>query len=188
LTETLKEVDILLINDGEAKLLAGDSSLPRAARKVLQMGPRALVIKHGEYGATSFSAMARCTRFAPRRCRLTKCRTRRARATHSAGGFMGYIASQSKLDRSVLTKAMFYGGVMGSFAVERFGTEPAANLDDRGNRGALRVVPQPHAPGVGGASQIILWRCHSEPEPPAEAKNLCISTQGKCIDPSLRSG
>ncbi len=54
LAETLKEVDILLINDGEAKLLAGDSSLPRAARKVLEMGPRALVIKHGEYGATIF--------------------------------------------------------------------------------------------------------------------------------------
>ena len=54
LNATLKEVDILLINDGEAKLLAAESSLPKAARKVLEMGPRALVIKHGEYGATIF--------------------------------------------------------------------------------------------------------------------------------------
>src|SRR5438876_7037852 len=51
LAETLKLIDVLLINDGEAKMLAADSSLPRAARKVLAMGPKALVIKHGEYGA-----------------------------------------------------------------------------------------------------------------------------------------
>src|SRR5262249_35146897 len=49
LAETLKLVNVLLINDGEAKMLAGDNSLPRAARKVLAMGPQALVIKHGEY-------------------------------------------------------------------------------------------------------------------------------------------
>src|SRR5437016_224199 len=54
LRETLKLVNILLINDGEAKMLAKESSLPRAARKVLSMGPSALVIKHGEYGATIF--------------------------------------------------------------------------------------------------------------------------------------
>src|SRR5437879_12840654 len=54
LIETLKLVNVLLINDGEAKMLAGDNSLARAARKVLDMGPQALVIKHGEYGATIF--------------------------------------------------------------------------------------------------------------------------------------
>ena len=54
LGEMLKRVDVLLINDTEAKMLAGDSSLPRAARKVLELGPKALVIKHGEYGATIF--------------------------------------------------------------------------------------------------------------------------------------
>ena len=54
LRETLKLVNILLINDGEAKMLANEPSLPRAARKVLALGPKALVIKHGEYGATIF--------------------------------------------------------------------------------------------------------------------------------------
>ena len=54
LTETLKLVNVLLINDGEAKMLAGETNLPRAAHKVLAMGPQALVIKHGEYGATIF--------------------------------------------------------------------------------------------------------------------------------------
>ncbi|MGC2208470.1 MAG: PfkB family carbohydrate kinase, partial [Candidatus Korobacteraceae bacterium] len=56
LLETLKEVDILLINDGEAKLLAGENSLVLAARKILTLGPKSLVIKHGEYGATIFFA------------------------------------------------------------------------------------------------------------------------------------
>ena len=54
LRETLKLVDVLLINDTEAKMLGGESNLPRAANKVLAMGPKALVIKHGEYGATVF--------------------------------------------------------------------------------------------------------------------------------------
>src|SRR5207248_6839143 len=54
LRETLRLVNILMINDGEAKMLAGESNLPRAAQKVLAMGPQALVIKHGEYGATIF--------------------------------------------------------------------------------------------------------------------------------------
>src|SRR5438270_698507 len=54
LAETLKGIDVLLINDGEAKLLAEHSSLPKAANKILTMGPKAVVIKHGEYGATLF--------------------------------------------------------------------------------------------------------------------------------------
>jgi len=127
LTETLKEVDILLINDGEAKLLAGDSSLPRAARKVLQMGPRALVIKHGEYGATIFFRDSGHPFRAPA-LPIDEVQDPTGAGDSFAGGFMGYIASQGKLDRSVLTKAMFYGGVMGSFAVERFGTERLQKL------------------------------------------------------------
>jgi sugar/nucleoside kinase (ribokinase family) len=127
LTETMKEVDILLINDGEAKLLAGDSSLPRAARKVLQMGPRALVIKHGEYGATIFFRDGAHPFRAPA-LPIDEVQDPTGAGDSFAGGFMGYIASQGKLDRSVLTKAMFYGGVMGSFAVERFGTERLQKL------------------------------------------------------------
>ena len=124
---TLKEVDILLINDGEAKLLAGDSSLPRAARKVLEMGPRALVIKHGEYGATIFFRDHTHPFRAPT-LPIDEVQDPTGAGDSFAGGFMGYIASQGKLDRSVLTKAMFYGGVMGSFAVERFGTERLQKL------------------------------------------------------------
>jgi len=76
LAETLKLVNVLLINDTETKMLAGEKNLPRAARKVLAMGPNALVVKHGEYGATIFSAKERSALdripFARRRCPSTK--------------------------------------------------------------------------------------------------------------------
>ena len=127
LTETLKEVDILLINDGEAKLLAGEHSLPLAARKVLGMGPKAIVVKHGEYGATIFFQDGRHPFRAPA-LPIEEVHDPTGAGDSFAGGFIGYIASQGKLDRSVLTKAMFYGSVMGSFAVERFGTERLQSL------------------------------------------------------------
>ncbi len=88
LDKMLKRVDVLLINDGEAKMLAGDNSLPRAARKVMEMGPRALVIKHGEYGATIFFRDRRVRRRAIIRsarppCRSTKSAILPAQATAS---------------------------------------------------------------------------------------------------------
>ena len=121
LAETLKLVDILMINDGEAKMLAEDASLPRAAHRIRQMGPKAVVIKHGEYGATIFFADSKHPFRAPA-LPLDEVRDPTGAGDSFAGGFMGYIASQGKLDREVLKRAMFYGGVMGSFACERFGT------------------------------------------------------------------
>ncbi len=137
LMKTLKEVDVLLINDGEAKMLAGDSSLPRAAKKVLDMGPKALVIKHGEYGATLFFEDGHHPVRAPA-LPLDIVQDPTGAGDCFAGGFMGYIASQGELTKQVLKRAMFYGGVMGSFAVERFGTERLQELsrkeiDDRFN-------------------------------------------------------
>ncbi len=127
LHDTLKRVDILLINDSEAKMLAKDNSLPRAARKVLDLGPRALVIKHGEYGATIFFRDGEFEGthhpFRAPALPLEEVVDPTGAGDSFAGGFMGYIASQGKLTRSVLKQAMFYGSVMGSFAVERFGTE-----------------------------------------------------------------
>ncbi len=132
LLKTLKNVDVLLINDTEAKLLASDGSLPRAARKVLELGPRALVIKHGEYGATIFfgDGLFNGVRhpFRAPALPLEEVVDPTGAGDSFAGGFMGYIASQEKLDRSVLKQAMFYGSVMGSFAVERFGTERLQSL------------------------------------------------------------
>jgi len=140
LAEMLKLVDALLINDSEAKMLAKDASLPRAAQKVLKMGPKALVIKHGEYGATVFFqdgafGIGRHPFRAPTLPIETVVDPTGA-GDSFAGGFMGYIASQGELTRGVFKRAMFYGGVMGSFAVEAFGTERLQTLtreeiDDR---------------------------------------------------------
>ena len=133
LEKMLKRVDVLLINDGEAKMLAGDNSLPRAARKVMDDGPAR---------AGHQARRVRRDHLLPRRriCRRTSSLSR-ARAMPMdevrdptgagdsfAGGFMGYVASQGEVNRRVLKHAMFYGSVMGSFAVERFGTERLQSL------------------------------------------------------------
>jgi sugar/nucleoside kinase (ribokinase family) len=128
----LEVVHALLINDTEAKMLAGDPSLARAAQKILQMGPQALVIKHGEYGATVFFkdrafGIGRHPFRAPT-LPIEAVTDPTGAGDSFAGGFMGYIASQEKLTRDVFKRAMFYGGVMGSFAVEAFGTERLQKL------------------------------------------------------------
>ena len=126
LEDMLRTVDALLINDTEAKMLAEDASLPRAAQTILKMGPKALVIKHGEYGATVFFqdgafGIGRHPFRAPT-MPIEVVTDPTGAGDSFAGGFMGYIASQDKLTREVFKRAMFYGGVMGSFAVEAFGT------------------------------------------------------------------
>ncbi|HEX8925228.1 MAG TPA: PfkB family carbohydrate kinase [Terriglobales bacterium] len=135
LEKTLSKVDILLINDTEAKMLAGDSSLPRAARKVLEFGPKALVVKHGEYGATIFFRDGSHPFRAPA-LPIEEVHDPTGAGDSFAGGFMGYIASNGELTPNTMKYAMFYGGVMGSFAVENFGTERLQKLtreeiDDR---------------------------------------------------------
>jgi len=132
LAETLKLVDVLLINDTEAKMLAGEINLPRSAQKVLSMGPKALVIKHGEYGATIFFregafGIGRHPFRAPA-LPIDEVKDPTGAGDSFAGGFMGYLASQEEVNREVLKRALFYGGVMGSFAVERFGTERLQSL------------------------------------------------------------
>ena len=129
LKPVLKELDVLLINDGEAKMLSGESNLVKAAESVLALGPKSLVIKHGEYGATaffgprSFAGRDRVTAFRAPALPLAEVVDPTGAGDSFAGGFYGYIASQPELTPAVFRRALFYGGVMGSFAVERFGTE-----------------------------------------------------------------
>ena len=135
LARVLKGLDALLINDTEAKMLAKESNLVLAADKILNMGPKALVVKHGEYGATAFF----CDRTFPGEPPVSAFRAPAlplaevvdptGAGDSFAGGFFGYIASQPKLTPAVFRRAMFYGSVMGSFAVERFGTERLQQLD-----------------------------------------------------------
>src|ERR1700726_1484288 len=132
LRETLRLINILMINDGEAKMLANETNLPRAAQKVIAMGPQALVIKHGEYGATIFFregafGIGKHPFRAPA-LPISEVKDPTGAGDSFAGGFIGYIASQETLNREVLKRALFYGGVMGSFSVERFGTERLQSL------------------------------------------------------------
>jgi sugar/nucleoside kinase (ribokinase family) len=132
LAETLKLMNLLLINDTEARMLAGEKNLPRAARKILTMGPQALVVKHGEYGATIFFREGAfgigAHPFRAPALPIEEVKDPTGAGDSFAGGFMGYIASQGEINREVLKRALFYGGVLGSFAVEQFGTERLENL------------------------------------------------------------
>src|SRR3984885_5471982 len=135
LEQVLKELDVLLINDGEAKMLSGEPNLVRAAARVMEMGPKILVVKHGEYGATAFfcdrsflGASSVSMPFRAPALPLAEVVDPTGAGDSFAGGFYGYLASQPELTPAVFRKAMFYGGVMGSFAVERFGTERLQNV------------------------------------------------------------
>jgi sugar/nucleoside kinase (ribokinase family) len=133
LLEVLKGLDVLLINDTEARMLAGNNNLVLAARAVMALGPRFLVVKHGEYGATLFSSFDPQGKSAEHCFRapalpLEEVVDPTGAGDSFAGGFFGYLASQGKLTATVCRRAMFYGSVMGSFAVEKFGTERLQQL------------------------------------------------------------
>jgi sugar/nucleoside kinase (ribokinase family) len=135
LVKMLAGLDALLINDGEAKLLAEDSNLVVAARKILTMGPKALIVKHGEYGATAFFGekafggnKSLTVPFRAPALPLAEVVDPTGAGDSFAGGFFGYLDSQKEITLENFKRAMFYGGVMGSFAVQRFGTEQTQSL------------------------------------------------------------
>jgi len=132
LLEVLKGLDILLINDTETRMLAGNGNLVLAARAVMEMGPRMLVVKHGEYGATLFHkaipGAPESRTFKTPALPLEQVTDPTGAGDSFAGGFFGYLASQRELTPGAFRRAMFYGSVMGSFTVERFGTERLQQL------------------------------------------------------------
>jgi sugar/nucleoside kinase (ribokinase family) len=137
LARVLKGLDALLINDTEARMLAKNNNLVSSAREILTMGPKTLIIKHGEYGATAFFSDRSFPEgvdhvtlpFRAPALPLAEVVDPTGAGDSFAGGFFGYLASQPELTPLVFKQAMFYGGVMGSFAVERFGTERLQSLD-----------------------------------------------------------
>ncbi len=142
LLKVLKELDVLLINDGEARMLSGESNGLLAARAVMDLGPKSLIVKHGEYGSTgyfserSFSDGVLRKPFRAPTLPLAEVVDPTGAGDSFAGGFYGYVASQPALTPEVFRTAMFYGSVMGSFAVEEFGTErlqrtTRAEIDER---------------------------------------------------------
>ena len=120
LLELLEHVDLITLNDGEARQLTEQANLVKAARWILQRGPSHVVIKKGEHGAFMFTASS--VFFAPA-YPLEDVFDPTGAGDSFAGGFMGYLARAGRLDEEHLRRAVVYGSAMGSFAVERFSIE-----------------------------------------------------------------
>jgi sugar/nucleoside kinase (ribokinase family) len=125
LRETLKHVDILMINDSETRELSSEHNLLRAARHIFKMGPKTLVVKRGEYGAMMVDKRGVfCVPAFP----LEEPHDPTGAGDSFAGGFMGYLAGCGGKTDAALRRAMVYGSVMGSFAVEKFGLDRLRHL------------------------------------------------------------
>ncbi len=141
LVSAISQVDALVLNDAEVRMLTGQPNLARAARAVLEMGPRVLVAKQGEYGAALFTADGF---FALPGLPLEDVRDPTGAGDSFAGGFLGYLDSRDgAIEEGDLRRAMAYGTVMASFNVEDFGTERVSRLETaeiEGRMGELKQV------------------------------------------------
>lgn len=125
LLQVVAKVDLLTINDEEARQLSGEYSLVKAARKILKMGPRYLVIKKGEHGALLFDKNQ--VFFAPA-LPLEEVFDPTGAGDTFAGGFMGFLAKTGEVNFENMKRAIIYGSALASFCVEKFGTERIAAI------------------------------------------------------------
>lgn len=125
LDKTIGMVDVLIINDEEARQLSGEYALVKAAKKIMAMGPRFLIIKKGEHGALLFDSES--IYFCPA-LPLEEVFDPTGAGDTFAGGFIGYLASTDDISFDNMKRAVIYGSAMASFCVEKFGTERLVNL------------------------------------------------------------
>ncbi|MEP6792878.1 MAG: PfkB family carbohydrate kinase, partial [Saprospiraceae bacterium] len=125
LLEVLSQIDLLIINDEEARQLSGQYSLLKASEIIREMGPKYLVIKKGEHGALLFGEGR--VFYSPALL-LTEVQDPTGAGDTFAGGLMGYLAGQKNLDFEVLKQAITCGSAMASFCVEKFGTEALRDI------------------------------------------------------------
>lgn len=125
LLEVIKKVDVLAINDAEARQLSGEYSLVKAAKKILSMGPEYLIIKKGEHGALLFHDNE--VFFAPA-LPLEEVFDPTGAGDTFAGGFCGYLDKTRDISFDNMKRAIIYGSAMASFCVEKFGTERLKEL------------------------------------------------------------
>lgn len=128
LHQVIVKVDVLTINDEEARQLSGESSIVKAARKIQAIGPKYLIIKKGEHGALLFGENDD-TFFCPA-LPLEEVFDPTGAGDTFAGGFIGYLAQQDRTDFEAIKKAVVYGSAMASYCVEKFGTERLQSLDE----------------------------------------------------------
>jgi sugar/nucleoside kinase (ribokinase family) len=140
LLRTLRRVDLLFVNDAEARQLAGEHNIVKAAQAILTMGPRRVVVKRGEYGALFFGGDEV---FAASAYPLADVFDPTGAGDSFAGGFMGYLARAGRVERAVLRRAIVLGGVLASFAVEEFSLDRLRRLtadEIRGRYGDFRQL------------------------------------------------
>jgi sugar/nucleoside kinase (ribokinase family) len=125
LKETLSAVDALVVNEGEARMLSGRQNLRQAATEIQKMGPRIVVIKRGEYGVTLFN---NGSIFSTPAFMLESFKDPTGAGDTFAGGFMGYLAKSGDISEASFRRAVAYGSVMASFAVEEFGLKRLLEL------------------------------------------------------------
>jgi sugar/nucleoside kinase (ribokinase family) len=125
LKKVLQKVDVLTINDEEARQLSGEYSLVKASEKILQMGPKYLIIKKGEHGALLFGEGQI---FSAPALPLAEVFDPTGAGDTFAGGFMGYLAKVKSINFTNMKNAIIYGSAMASFCVEKFGTERLKDL------------------------------------------------------------
>jgi sugar/nucleoside kinase (ribokinase family) len=125
LKEALKEVDVLTINDEEARQLSGEYSLVKAAKLILAMGPKYLIIKKGEHGALLFNNEE--VFFAPA-LPLEDVFDPTGAGDSFAGGFIGYLAKTNDISFENMKRAVINGSAMASFCVEKFGTQKLTEI------------------------------------------------------------
>lgn len=128
LKKTIAMIDVLTINDSEARQLSGEYSLVKAAQKILAMGPKTLIIKKGEHGALLFNHEE--VFFAPA-LPLEEVYDPTGAGDSFAGGFIGYLAQTKDISFENMKRAIIYGSAMASFTVEKFGTEKLIGLTQK---------------------------------------------------------
>jgi len=128
LDKVIAEIDVLTINDEEARQLSGEYSLVKAAKKIIAMGPKTLIIKKGEHGALLFNDNE--VFFAPA-LPLEEVFDPTGAGDTFAGGFVGYLAKTGDISFTNMKRAIIYGSAMASFCVEKFGSVRIENLTEK---------------------------------------------------------
>jgi sugar/nucleoside kinase (ribokinase family) len=126
LWRVLEKVDILIINDGEARLLGQDANLVQVAKTILAKGPKHLIIKRGEYGVLMFNQKQV---FGAPAFPLEQVKDPTGAGDTFAGGFMGYLSATGNLSDAAIRQAIVFGSVMASFTVEAFSLDRLRVLD-----------------------------------------------------------
>ena len=136
MAKVLEKVDLLVINDEEARLLSKEHNLPRAARAIRAMGPKTVIVKRGESGALLFHEHGV---FAAPAYPLERVVDPTGAGDTFAGGFMGYLARVRDIGPQAVRRAMFYGSVMASFCVEDYSLDRLRGLSDGEIEGRYRA-------------------------------------------------